>query len=168
MKIMIDTREQAPYLFEGFACSTEPATLESGDYSLPGFTDRVAIERKALDDLIACLMGPNRERFEKELRRLARYDLAAVVVESSLEDISRGRYKSEMKPQAALQSILAFMARYRVPFVFAGGRKGGEYVVHGLLSKYLYEIEQRFKQANAARGETAKKTKGGGSHGATL
>jgi DNA excision repair protein ERCC-4 len=168
MKILVDTREQAPYFFQGFACETEPATLETGDYSLPGFEDRVGVERKELNDLINCLMGENRTRFEKELRRLSRFDLAAVVVESTFEDIFLARYKSEMKPQAALQSIFAFQVRHGVAFMFCGNRRGGEYVVHALLSKYFYEIEQRFKQASAARGETAKKTKAGGNHGASL
>jgi len=69
-----------------------------GDYSLPGFEDRAAIERKSLNDLIGCLMGSNRQRFERELARGRHYDLFAVVVEASLADVSQGRYRSDMKP----------------------------------------------------------------------
>ena len=151
MKILIDTREQLPYAFERYQVDTMPATLPAGDYSLPGFEDRAAVERKSLDDLIACLMGANRERFERELARARHHDLFAVVVEATLLDVSRGKYTSNMNSHAALQSILAFQVRYRVPFVWAGNRPGGEYVTHGLLSKYLAEIEKRFEHARKAQ-----------------
>lgn len=147
---MIDSREQLPFSFSKYEVTTEVVTLPVGDYSLPGFTDRVAIERKALEDLVSCLMGSNRERFERELYRGRHYDLFAVVVESTLADVSRGRYRSEMKAHAALQSIIAFQVRYRVPFVWAGNREGAEYITHSLLSKYLREIGERYKQATKA------------------
>jgi DNA excision repair protein ERCC-4 len=118
-----------------------------GDYSLPGFEDRVAVERKALEDLISCLMGSNRDRFERELYRGRHYDLFAVVVEATLSDVLRGHYRSGMKAHAALQSLIAFQVRYRVPFVWAGNRNGAEYITYSLLSKYLREIGERFKQA---------------------
>jgi len=66
-----------------------------------------------------------------------------VLVEATLEDIGHGRYRSNMKPKAALQSIFAFMIRYRVAFLFCGSRRGGEYVCHSLLSKFLYEMERK-------------------------
>jgi len=147
---LIDSREQLPFSFSKYEVTTEVVTLPVGDYSLPGFTDRVAIERKALEDLVSCLMGSNRERFERELYRGRHYDLFAVVVESTLADVSRGRYRSEMKAHAALQSIIAFQVRYRVPFVWAGNREGAEYITHSLLSKYLREIGERYKQATKA------------------
>lgn len=64
MRLIIDSREQAPYDFATYDVDTEPGTLHTGDYSLAGFEDRVAIERKSLDDLIACLCV-GRERFER-------------------------------------------------------------------------------------------------------
>jgi ERCC4-type nuclease len=149
MKILIDTREQLPSDFTRYGAITERATLPVGDYSLPGFEDKVSIERKAIDDLISCLMG-GRDRFERELAKGRYYDLFAVVIEGSMEDISHGRYRSNMKPQSALQSVFAFQVRYRVPFIWAGNRAGGVYATHSLLSKYLYEIEQRYKQATKA------------------
>ncbi|WP_241160230.1 hypothetical protein [Desulfovibrio sp. ZJ369] len=43
-------------------------SLTVGDYSLEGLTDKVAVERKELPDLVQCL-GRERERFERELQR---------------------------------------------------------------------------------------------------
>jgi ERCC4-type nuclease len=147
MKILIDTREQTPFTFKGYDVAPETATLPVGDYSLPGFTDRVAVERKELNDLISCLMNGNRERFEKELARGRHYELFTVVVEASLLDVSQGRYRSEMKPQAALQSIITFQVRYQTSFVWAGNRAGAEYMTYSLLAKYLREIGERYKLA---------------------
>lgn len=147
MLILIDSREQRPFTFAKYGATLEVEALPVGDYSLPGFQDRAAIERKELNDLVGCLMGENRERFERELHRGRHYDLFAVVVEASLADVSRGRYRSEMKAHAALQSIIAFQVRYRVPFVWAGNREGAEYLTYSLLSKYLREIGERYKQA---------------------
>ncbi len=66
--ILIDTREQAPFAFPGM--STEAATLRAGDYSAHGLENEVAVERKSLPDLVACI-GRERERFKAELVRLA-------------------------------------------------------------------------------------------------
>ena len=145
MVIIIDTREQQPFSFSKWEVSTMRATLETGDYSLMGFEDRAAIERKSLDDLISCFIGDNRTRFEKELIRGRRLDLFSVVVEATLEDIAQGRFKSQMKPQAALQTLAAFNVRHGTPFMFCGSRAGAEYMTHSLLSKYAYEIEKRYK-----------------------
>lgn len=151
MKILVDTREQRPF---GFSRSpgveVERAALPAGDYSLAGFEDQVAIERKELNDAISCLLNGNRDRFERELAKLRFYDLAAVVVEASLEDVSKGRYCSEMKAHAALQSIFAFQVRYRTAFIWAGNRSGAEYVTFSLLEKYLAEITKRFQAATKA------------------
>jgi len=147
MIILVDSREQAPFTFRAYQADPERATLPVGDYSLPGFQDRVSIERKRLEDLVGCLMGSSRSRFERELYRGRHYDLFAVVVEANLSDVSQARYRSDMKPQAALQSIITFQVRYRVPFVWCGNRAGAEYMTYGLLSKYLRAIGERYKLA---------------------
>ncbi len=49
-----DRRRTLPavdFTFRGYAAEPETAPLPVGDYSLPGFEDRVSIERKSLDDL---------------------------------------------------------------------------------------------------------------------
>lgn len=147
MRILIDTREQAPFAFQGYDVDLAPATLPTGDYSIPGFEDRAAIERKSLEDLVGCLMGSNRQRFERELARGRHYELFAVVVEASFADVAHGRYRSEMKAHSALQSIITFQVRYQVPFLWCGNRAGAEYMTYSLLAKYLREISERYKQA---------------------
>ena len=81
--------EQAPFPFTKFDAQTERATLLVGDYSQPGFEDRVAIERKELNDLTGCLMNGNRTRFEKELQNGRYNDSFVIIVEATPEDASK-------------------------------------------------------------------------------
>jgi len=144
-KIIVDNREQLPFDFAAFSnVETIPGTLTAGDYSIPGAEHLAAIERKTIDDLVGCLTN-GRDRFERELNRLRPYTLAAVVVEASLDDLARGRYTSQMQPQAALQSVIAMQVRYGIPFMFCGSRAGAEYSTHGFLSKYAREITKQYE-----------------------
>lgn len=146
MKIIVDSREQRPFSFRGNlyeGVTVETGTLTVGDYALAGLTDKVAVERKELADLVACL-GRERERFERELIRGAALDAFAVVVESSWADLAGGQYRSKLNPHAACQSVLAFAGRYRVPFLFAGSRAAAEYMTCGFLQQYLEGARRRW------------------------
>lgn len=152
MRVVIDTREQAPFAFNGYEAEVLAGTLPTGDYSLAGLEDRVAVERKELGDLVACL-GRERERFERELQRAAGLDAFMVVVESPWEALAKGNYRSALNPHAACQSVLAFQARYRIPFLFAGSRAAAEYATWGFLRQYLESARKRLKGLLAAHGE---------------
>lgn len=141
LQIVVDTREQRPYDFAGLPVETGAAALRAGDYSLPGYEGRVAVERKELSDLIGCLTY-GRPRFTRELARLASYEFAAVVVEAGFLHLLLGRYRSNMKPVAAVASIAAMHVRHGVPFLFAGDRRGGE--------RLVYELLRRFQKESAA------------------
>lgn len=155
MRIIRDTREQAPFTFGGYACEVQAGTLTTGDYSLAGLVDRCAVERKSLDDLLGCLTGEGRERFERELARARGLGAFAVVVKASFQDMAEGRYRSKMKPHAALQSVLAFTVRYGVPFIWAGTRAGAEYAAFHFFRHYLREAQERLRALVKAHAEVA-------------
>ena len=115
--IVVDTREQKPYRFT--RCQVK--TLTTGDYSLVGLEDRVAIERKSAADLAGSL-GSGRARFQRELERLAQLDYAAIVVEASLRQLLQPLLFSRMHPKAVVNSMLAWSVQYRMPVFFAGDR----------------------------------------------
>lgn len=140
--IKIDTREQQSYKFEN---PSEIGTLGIGDYSICGLENYVAIERKELNDLIGCLTT-DRERFEKELDRGRALDYFALIVEASLSDLANGNYRSQMGPKSAVQSLLAFSVRYRLPIFFCENRQYGARVTESLLCKYAREVEKKFKE----------------------
>jgi ERCC4-type nuclease len=147
MIITIDSREQRPFSFERWGVQLHKAKLPVGDYSMPGQEYAAVIERKEINDLVACLQGENRERFKRELNWARMCDLFVVIVESSVSDLARGRYKSQMQPEAAMQSIAALYVRFGTPFLFADSRAGAEYWTYSLLSKHLRELQKRHEKA---------------------
>jgi ERCC4-type nuclease len=84
LHVLIDTREQRPWKFSPDV-TVEVVTLPTGDYSLAGHSDRVAIERKSLADAVQSFTR-ERERFEDECRRLRDYELKAIVIEATIDD----------------------------------------------------------------------------------
>lgn len=140
MRVVVDTREQAPWSFNGAAVyegtTVVQGSLQSGDYSLEGFEGLVACERKSLPDLVQCL-GRERPRFARELERARGLDAFAVVVEGSWQELAQGQYRSMLNPHSACQSIAAFMARMRVPFWFCGTRTAAEYCCWSFLRQWL-------------------------------
>ncbi len=139
IKIKVDSREQKPYQFK----DVEVGALNVGDYSILGLENHIAIERKELNDLIGSLTT-GRERLEKELWRGKALDYFALVVEASLSDIINHNYRSEMDPKSAIQSLLAFSIRYRLPIWFCENREYGARVTESLLMKYANELEKKF------------------------
>ena len=117
-------------------------TLATGDYSLKGLEDVVAIERKSLSDLLACV-GRERKRFDREVQRLLGYSVRAIVVESTWKEIEAGDWQSKVSKSSALGSLLGWIAA-GVPIVMAGDRnRAGQFV-----SRLLYfTARRRYREA---------------------
>ena len=143
--VAIDTREQKPYRFP----RCEVKTLPTGDYSIVGLEDQIAIERKHKADAYASL-GQGRARFERELERLAVFDYAAIVVETTLPDFLTAPPFSQMNPKAAMNSLVAWSVKYRVCVFFAGDRAHGNALTYRLLEKYW-----RYRQERADKREAS-------------
>ena len=123
--MLVDSREQRPYEFtdaltDGTITLTR-AALPVGDYSIADYTDRVAVERKSLADYVATVIHA-RERFARELRTLARYELGAVVVEASLEDVLEHRYATAAVPESVWGATVSVIVDYGVPVYWCGSR----------------------------------------------
>lgn len=123
MKIIIDNREQTPWIFPK-EIESERGSLATGDYSLSGLEDLCSIERKSLSDLVGCTTGDDRERFKKELLRLKSYSCQAVIIEATLHDIINHSYKARTEPESVIGSLASWQTRYEVPFIFAGDTDG--------------------------------------------
>ena len=144
LPIILDTREQNPYTFQGYEATATRGTLDTGDYSLKGLEDLVAVERKELADLMGCLTH-DRDRFTRELARLRGFEAAALVIEAPFLEIAGGHYRSRMNPESAVQSLVAIMERFRLPVFFADSRQGGEYFVFHFLRHYARRVADRYK-----------------------
>lgn len=137
--VVIDTREQQPYAFDPALVTTVRRALPAGDYSLEGYEASVAAERKSLGDYVASVIGA-RERFGRELRALAEYDLGCVVVEGTLDDIVARRYRSGAHPSAVLGATLSIIVDHGVPVFFCGDRQLACRFVEGLLCRYHRKV----------------------------
>ncbi len=121
-RIVIDTREQEPY---AFGCPTARRKLDAGDYSVVGHEDAVAVERKSLADFAQTVIR-DFARFDLELRSLAEYKAACVVVEADLDDVLRGRARRHLRsvsPASVLGASAHITLRYGVPVFWCGSRQ---------------------------------------------
>ena len=138
--IIVDSREQKPYLFKGY--KTVVQGLPVGDYSLMNCQD-IAIERKSINDLIGSL-SVGRERFEKEIQKGSQLPYFSLVIEANLSDLVNGKYRSRMLPASAVQTLLSWSVKYRLPVFFAESRQHGEKITLSLLQKYARAIFQKY------------------------
>lgn len=122
--VVIDTREQEPYSFDSRLAAAVRRALPAGDYSVEGLEERVAVERKTLDDFVSTVIH-SRSRFREELRKLGGYRAACVVVEAGLLDVLQQRYRGEAHPNAVLGSALSIILDFGVPVFFCGNRQAG-------------------------------------------
>ena len=59
-----------------------------------------------------------------------------------------------MEPKAAIQSLLAFSVRYRLPIFFCEGREYGARVTESLLCKYAKEIKKKYELIEKRNGNS--------------
>jgi ERCC4-type nuclease len=105
-----------------------------------GYEDRVAIERKSIDDMVGCLKGENRDRFERELARSRELEYFALAVECNLMHLINHQYTSAMLPKSVIQSIITFSVRYKLPVFFCENHRYAGRIVESLLTKYVREV----------------------------
>lgn len=140
--IVIDSREQTPLAFERLPF--EAGTLYSGDYSIRGFEDVFAVERKSINDLVGSL-STGRDRFERELHRLRGYAFSRLLVVGTRFDIESRSYRSRMNPKAVLHSINAFEARY-IPIIWEPTPKQAAETVERWAFWFHREHARRFQR----------------------
>jgi ERCC4-type nuclease len=144
-QILVDTREQTPLVFSA-AVSTQRVTLATGDYTIAGASNVVAIERKSLPDLVMCV-GVERERFIDCCRRLRDYPVRVLVVEAELGAVLLHRYRSETTPQSVIGTTIAIMADYHVPVMWCVDQFIAARWVEKFLVRVLRNVEKEAGRA---------------------
>lgn len=138
-RLIVDTREQTPFVFEGY--ETMRAPLKSGDYSLEGYGHRIAVERKNHSDAWGCLTA-GRQRFERCMERLGQLERAMVVIESpQREFVVPPRQVQRVNAATAMGSYISWMCKYRVPVVWCENRFWAERVTLRFLLAFLKHVE---------------------------
>jgi hypothetical protein len=146
--VLIDGREKAPYRFDGLRADarqrrrplvvrTEWAHLDTGDYTIERWENKIAVERKSLEDLYSTI-GGHRERFKDELRRLDDMAVAAVVVEADWSTILESPpVWTRLPPKVIFRSVLSWQQRFpRVHWWFLPDRRRAEITTFRILERF--------------------------------
>lgn len=133
MVIICDSREkptaEAKKRWESFGVPYRIQALKSGDYTaeftLPNgdtfcMEDIVIIERKMSLTEICGNFCQNRDRFIREFERIKGVGAKVylLIEEASWEDAYKGKYRSQMHPNALIANLTAWMARYATQILF--------------------------------------------------
>jgi len=114
-----------------------------GDYSVKGLTGRVHVERKSMSDAWSTILGweteyegtrglvGHRNRFESELENLAGVECGLVVVEATIDQCilnmpARGTKTIAENRKIFYRSVLSFMQKYRVQWIWSSSRRAAE------------------------------------------
>ena len=151
----VDTREQPTQALEKRLEYLEPyerETLTAGDYTaktlLPDgtwFYVPVTIERKMSLSEIAGNFCRERERFRAEFNRArdAEIRLIILIEQSSWESAYSGAYRSQMRPQSLIASLLTWMARYKCPILMCNRSDTGGKLIRDVLRYEMREALER-------------------------
>lgn len=117
---IIDTREQNPLPLDPL--KTIIKKLDVADYSAVGYENKIAIEKKSLDDLCACV-GRERERFDRMVKRLLDYEYRAIVVTDDWSKIDLKQYHGTLTPIQIYAAIMGWAMTANVPIMFMGSHQ---------------------------------------------
>lgn len=142
--IIVDTREQQPLWKEGPNIIFRK--LEVGDYSLLGYENRFAAERKSPMDLYGSIIQ-NHKRFRAELVRANEHKIKLeVFVSCTLAEwsekawIGGGRVKQD--PRVLLKIITTILEKYDTPFHFSGHRDAMRAEILNWLIEQKMEVDK--------------------------
>ena len=155
MIFCVDSREQPTQALEKRLEYLQPnvrETVNSGDYTaktlLPNgewYYLPVVIERKMSATEIAGNFCHERERFIAEFNRArdAGTKLYILVEQTSWESIYAGAYRSQMKPQSLVASLLTWSARYNCPVMLCERADTGGKLIRDILH---YEMREHLER----------------------
>lgn len=139
--VLVDTREKRPWSFDNLNVKTTDATLDMGDYTLAGYENAFAVDRKSLDDLVGSVNPTKgRDRFHRLMKRSTDLYKFAVVIEAPESAMLNGEYYSKMHPNSVKGTINAWSDAYDVEFIFADSRENAQLVTLNLLTQWREEI----------------------------
>ena len=143
-----DTREHKGHGFKWIKCkrwgTMETATLKYGDYSVKGYEDIVAVERKGCaSEFMGNLITKDKDRFHRELEVLSTYKGAWIVCEFNVDDLKKAIYyipkrkRKYFSIDKILGAIASIMCKYDIPVIFAGNSKNAKTLTQKLLLKSI-------------------------------
>ena len=142
--IIIDTREQQPWDFDSY--SKINAKLDTGDYSIEGLENIVAIERKKIVSEFA--NNITESRFTDVVMRMSEIKYSFLLLEFNLEDVliypigstvpKRMWDKIKISPAFILKNLLDLELKHNISVHFCGGSSNAEKLAETILKKLHY------------------------------
>ena len=131
MQILVDTREQSPWLFADLGAEVVRQGLPTGDYCLPGDEYAFVIERKSGPDWLGTI-GQGWARFCRQMNRARQM---VIIVEAPLDAFGFGLVDgsivppvgdTQMQPQFLFKRFAEVLGRYGVSLFFCANREHAE------------------------------------------
>ncbi len=127
--ILFDDRERKPWNFLASCWPMEKHRLKIGDYTVKGFEDLIAIEKKSgLEELLTNLGKKERPRFERFLLKLSEMPIKVMIIEQTytmdniLKVLKLARKKSNGRCQLTTRTLTFWTAKitgfYGIPMIF--------------------------------------------------
>jgi ERCC4-type nuclease len=142
--IIIDTREQQPWVFDHYITASKK--LDTGDYSIEGLENLVAIERKKSVSEFA--NNITESRFKDVVLRLSSIKHSFLLMEFDLEDIliypvgsnvpKKMWDKIKISPSFIIKHILELQMNHNIKVVFCGDSDNAEKMAEFILKKVNY------------------------------
>jgi len=142
--IIIDTREQQPWSFDHYVTANKK--LDTGDYSIEGLENIVAIERKKSVSEFA--NNVTESRFKDVIDRLSHIKYSFLLLEFNLEDIliypigsnvpKKMWDKIKISPAFIMKHILELQMFNNIKVVFCGDSSNAEKMAEYILKKVNY------------------------------
>ena len=133
--ILVDSREREPYIFKKYEYPILKASMPTGDYSIGGYINDCAIERKSFADFVQSITK-GRDRFERELDRGSEMTFFAVVIEADCRNLYSKRLYSKINRGVIFHTATKWMVKYNIPIIWASTRGKGEKTVVSLLEAF--------------------------------
>ena len=136
--VVIDSAEHMGYTFERFTnwlAGSVRKRLKTGDYTILGMEEELAVERKTIPDLVKSIIQEGSD-FIQKCERLSVFKKKCIVIEGSLTSLKVPYEDSQAHPNAVFGSLLAAQERWDIPVYFLDNFLLAEEFVASMLSKY--------------------------------
>lgn len=116
--VIKDTREQDGYFFSAFntCAGMIEQKLDTGDYTIQGFEDKICIERKGCVEELAVNLGQKKQAFLNEIERMKDFPHKFLILEFSLEDLVK--FPEETRIPIKNKASLKITGKYMLKCLF--------------------------------------------------
>jgi ERCC4-type nuclease len=149
--IIVDTREQQPWSFDNYTTANQK--LDTGDYSIKGMENLLAIERKKSVSEFA--NNITESRFKDVVSRLSQLKYSFLLFEFELEDVliypvgsnvpKKMWDKIKISPSFIIKHLLELQMYHNIKIIFCGDSDNAEKMATHILKKVYYLERENLK-----------------------